>query len=178
MKRFLILNPGKCYIHIIILLGKIKATVCSIKLLKPLFFNKSEDEKNSILASAFSITLFEISTLLQIIKSKKLQLPYILLSFAMLLFPISFFTLSRVYEFILLRNPDFILYPFKKGDTINLLSKKFFPECNPEKVCKIIISKNNLLKPPSAGDLILIPIKKEGKTLKNLSFINIFLKQS
>lgn len=177
MKKLLLFNLYKYYIHIINPLKKIKNTIYSIKFLQPIFLNKSEDEKNSILASTFSIALFEASALFQIIKSKKLLLPCVLLSFAMLLFPIFFSILSKIYEFMLLRNPEFILYQFSEDDTIKLLSKKFFPECNPEKVCSIIIEKNNLSKPPSSGDLILIPIKKEGKSLKNLSSINIFLKQ-
>jgi|GEM_PF-1773495 len=147
-----------------------------MKIFEPLFSNKSRDEKNSIVASIFSISLFEVSVIFEIIRSKKLLLSYILLSIAMLVFPLIFFILINLYEFILLRNPEFILYPVKKGDSIKLISKQFFPECNYKKVCKIIIAKNKLSKLPTAGDLILIPIKKE-KPLKHFSFINIIFKK-
>lgn len=137
-----------------------------MKILKLLFSNKSKDEKNSIIASIFSISLFEISVILEIIKSKKLIVSYILLSITILLFPIIFFVLTEIYEFVVLKNTEFILYSIRKGDSLKLISKKFFPECNYEKVCKIIISKNKLSKPPTTGDLILIPVKKERKIIK------------
>lgn len=147
-----------------------------MKIFEPLFSNKSKDERNSITASIFSISLFEVSIILEIIRSRKLLLSYILLSIAMLIFPLIFFILTTLYEFILLKNSEFILYPVKKGDSLTLISKEFFPECNYKKVCKIIITKNKLSKLPNAGDLILIPIKKE-KPLKHFSFINILFKK-
>lgn len=147
-----------------------------MRIFEPLFSNKSKDEKNSIKASIFSISLFEISITFEIIRSKKLLLSYILLSITMLIFPLIFFILVKLYEFILLKNPDFILYPVKKGDSLKLISKEFFPECNYKKVCKIILAKNKLLELPNIGDLILIPIKKE-KPLKHFSFINILFKK-
>lgn len=147
-----------------------------MKILTLLFSNKSKDEKNSIIASIFSISLFEISALFEIIKSKKLMLSYILLSISILVFPIIFFALVKIYEFVVLKNPEFILYSIKNGDSLKLISKKFFPECNYEKVIKLIVSKNKLFKPPTVGDLILIPVKKE-RSLKHLSFINIIFKK-
>lgn len=147
-----------------------------MKIFEPLFFNKSKDERNSIIASISSISLFEISIIFEIIRSKKLLLSYILLSIAMLIFPLIFFILIKLYEFILLKDPEFILYPVKKGDSLKLISKEFFPECNYKKVCKIVIAKNKLSRPPNVGDLILIPIKKE-KPLKHFSFISILFKK-
>lgn len=160
MKKFLLFNLFNYDIHII------KTYVCSIKFLKPLFLNKSEDEKSSVIACIFSITLFEVSVIFEIIKLRKLLIPYILLSISMLLFPTLFYILIKVYEVVLLKNPEFILYQMREGDNIRMLSEEFFPECTCEKVCKIIIAKNKLSKPPMTGDLILIPIKKERKVIK------------
>lgn len=147
-----------------------------MKIFEPLFLNESKEEKNSTIASIFSISLFEVSVMFEIIRSKKLILSYILLSIAMFIFPLIFFILAKFYEFILLKNSEFILYPIKKGDSLKSISKEFFPECNYKKVCKIIITKNNLLKTPVVGDLILVPTKKE-KPLKHFSFINILFKK-
>lgn len=160
-----------------ILLNKLKyntthSSIC-IHLYKhanSLLDKKTPEERSTIIASTLSTSLLELSILYRLIELRQLNLCYIILFLIIFIFYILIFSWVSLYEFILLKTADFVIYTVKDGDTLLSISNEHFPECNPWKTSEVIMKKNNT-KFISTGEKLLIPIKKEGETFK-ISFLH------
>ncbi|WP_234122344.1 LysM peptidoglycan-binding domain-containing protein [Clostridium hydrogenum] len=122
--------------------------------------NKTSDEKNTILVSILATSLLELGIICQIIQSKKITLSYVILFILVLVFSTSLNLSLKLYEFILLKRVEFILYIVKDGDTLFSLAEKYLPECNPWKTVELIKERNAISSQIYSGEKLFIPTKK------------------
>lgn len=121
---------------------------------------KTSDEKNTILVSILATSLLEFGIIYKIIEEKKISLSYMILFILVILFSILLNLSLKLYEFILLKRAEFILYIVKDGDTLFSLAEKYLPECNPWKTVKLIKERNGIGSEIYSGEKLFIPTKK------------------
>nr|WP_257674467.1 LysM peptidoglycan-binding domain-containing protein [Clostridium felsineum] len=86
-------------------------------------------------------------------------LTYVFLSILTALLSILLIKLSSLYEYILLKRCELILYIVREGDSLISISNLCMPECNPWKTSSLIKKINHIENFIYIGQQIWIPMK-------------------